>query len=136
MGYWAETDCCPLVAGFKFEKASGEVVCSGSCPDSPEEQDQSIWDDFLSGPACWFGGCDPPPFRYMHTDWKDAPGDLIGFGGRSGGAIDQIFLIFNTCGPTVVLSGKRDDLNHKSNAVNALEASRSDLDILTTDVSN
>ena len=43
-------------------------------------------------------------FPYKNTEWFDMPGDIIGFGGRKGGAFDEMFLIFNTCGPETILS--------------------------------
>lgn len=98
-GFWAETDCCPIVSGIKLRFASGDEQCAGACPDNEAEGVHE------GDQLCWGTGCAwvNDSFRYMHTDWKEVPVDLIGFGGSTGAAWDSLFLIFNTCGPKVKL---------------------------------
>lgn len=85
--------------------ANLEEFCVGHCPEEPPARADtwSFWDV-----NCWFGGCaDPAPeWNYESSDWKVAGGDIMGFGGQAGGAVDQLYLIFNTCGPSVQLANR------------------------------
>jgi hypothetical protein len=38
-------------------------------------------------------------FKYKKTAWIKTSGSLIGYGGASGGAWDNMYLVFNKCGP-------------------------------------
>ncbi len=57
------------------------------------------------------------------------PGDIIGFGGRKGGAFDSLKLIFNTCGPEVVLDQMRINYDDSLDAINLLEEQNAEINI-------
>lgn len=109
-GYYAKTKCCPLVAGFKLKFDTGATVSVGYTPRKP----------IVAASSSSHKAAKAAPWVYHSTAWIKAGGDLMGYGGASGGAWDSMFLVFNSCGPKYQLASMRKLLAAKNAAVVAL----------------
>ena len=89
-GFYAKTKCCPLVSGFELKFSSGAIISVGSTPKAPLVAKANSSHTTVKKAA---------PFNYKSTVWKPAKGEMIGYGGASGGAWDSMYLVFNKCGP-------------------------------------
>jgi len=110
-GFYAVTKCCPLVSGFELKYNTGAVVKVGSTPSAPIIAKANSSHSKVKKSK---------PFNYKTTAWKPATGEMIGYGGASGGAWDSMYLVFNKCGPKYQLASLRKLLKAKSGANLAL----------------
>jgi len=106
-GFYAVTKCCPIVSGFQLKYSSGVVVNVGSTPSRPIVAKASSSHTHVKKAAA---------FAYKSTAWTKASGELIGYGGASGGAWDSMYLVFNRCGPKYQLASLRKLLKAKTGA--------------------